>query len=165
MYCVSLSYFHSGLGWEKHIKVWHAIFDCSIRSSIFMKQHSRYCIKSWRRGDHKLSLNHLELNTRNIFIMLWVEYLQDMLHFIIINLFDWSGVWIWNRLRVRFNWKLWRVNLNITIINGIIIKSHTDIWNRSTGFGRIGTGFEVRFLSFAVPLSCWLIYFVTMKLV
>ena len=47
-----------------------------------------------------------------------------MVHFIIIDLFDRSGVWIWYRFRVIFNWKLLRVNLNITIINGMMIKYH-----------------------------------------
>ena len=37
-----------------------------------------------------------------------------MVHFIIINLFDQSGVWICNIFRVKFNWKLLRVNLSIT---------------------------------------------------
>ena len=41
---VYISHFHSGLSWDKHIKLWHAIFECKIRSSIFMKQHSRECI-------------------------------------------------------------------------------------------------------------------------
>ena len=44
-----------------------------------------------------------------------------MVHFIIIKWFDQSGLWIWNRLIVRFKWKLWRANLNITIINGMMI--------------------------------------------
>ena len=70
---VSISQFHSGLGWDKHIKVWHAICDCNIRSSIFMKQHSRDCIEFWRRGKHQSSLKHLEVNIQKIFIMFWIE--------------------------------------------------------------------------------------------
>ena len=46
MYRVSISQFQSGLGWDKHRKVWHEICDCSICSFIFMKKHSRYCIKN-----------------------------------------------------------------------------------------------------------------------
>ena len=42
---VSISKFHSGLVWSKHRKMWHAIFDCNIWSYVFMKQHSRECIK------------------------------------------------------------------------------------------------------------------------
>ena len=37
--------------------------------------------------------------------MFWVEEFQEMVYFIIINWFNWSGVWIWNWLRVRFIWK------------------------------------------------------------
>ena len=37
MSCVSISQFHIGLGWDKHRKAWHAICDCNICSSIFMK--------------------------------------------------------------------------------------------------------------------------------
>ena len=70
----------------------------------------------------------MKFNIQNIIILLPVEELQEMLHFIIIHLFNWSGVWIWNRfiVRVRFFWKFLRVNLNITIINGMIIKSPHD---------------------------------------
>ena len=50
-----------------------------------------------------------------------------MVHFIIINGFYHSDVWIWNILRVIFKWNILRVNLNITIINGIMIKYLHDI--------------------------------------
>ena len=48
------------------------------------------------RGDHQSSLKHLEVNIQKIFIMSQMEEFQEMIHFIIINLFDRSGVWIWN---------------------------------------------------------------------
>ena len=70
---VSISQFNSGLGWDRHRKVWHTICDFNICSSIFMKRHSRYCIKFWRRGDHQSILKHLEVNIQKIFIMIWKE--------------------------------------------------------------------------------------------
>ena len=82
---VSISQFHSGFGWDKHLKVWQEICDCKIRSSVFMKLHSRYCITFWRRGGHQSRLNHLECNIQKIFIMFWMEWFQEMIHFIIIN--------------------------------------------------------------------------------
>ena len=42
---VSISHFCSGLGWDKHRNVWHSICGWNICSSIFMKKHSRDCIK------------------------------------------------------------------------------------------------------------------------
>ena len=86
-----------------------------------------------------------------------------MVHFIILNLLDRGGVLIWNRFRGRFSWKLWRANLNIIIINGMVITSTHDRWNHRAGFGRRGTGFEVSFWILAVSLSWWLIWFFTMK--
>ena len=85
-----------------------------------------------------------------------------MVHFIIINWFNWSGFCIWNRFIIRFNWKIWRVNLNITIINGTMIKSHCDSWNPITGFGGRGPGFEVSFLRLDVLLSWCLSCLITM---
>ena len=41
---VSIIQFCIGLGWGGGIKVRHEICDCKIHSSIFMKQHSIYCI-------------------------------------------------------------------------------------------------------------------------
>ena len=73
MSCVSISQFNSGLGGDKHRKEWHAICYCNIRSSIFMKQHSRDCIKFWSRGYHQSRLKHLQVDIQNIFIMLWME--------------------------------------------------------------------------------------------
>ena len=136
---VSICQLRSGLGWYKHIQVWHTIFDYNIFSYVFIKKYSRYCRKFWSRGNHQSILNHLEVNIHKIIIMFWVEELHEMFHFIVINWFICSGVWIWNRFRVRFNWKLWRVDLNITIINLIIITSHCDSWNHRTGFWRIVT--------------------------
>ena len=72
MSCVSISQFHSVLGWYKHIKVWHNCFGWNIRSCIFMKQHSRYCIKIWRRDKHKSSIKHMEVNIQKIIIVFWV---------------------------------------------------------------------------------------------
>ena len=86
------------------------------------EKHSRECIKYWRRGDHHSSLKHMKFNIQKTIIMFWVEEFQEMVHFIIINWFDQSGVGIWNRFRVTLIWKIWRVNLNITIINGMMIK-------------------------------------------
>ena len=86
-----------------------------------------------------------------------------MVHLNIIYWFNRSGVWIWNRFRVKFNWKLWRVNLNITIINEMIIKSPHDSWNNSNGFERRCTGFEVIFWMLAVTLSWRFIWCFTMK--
>ena len=54
-----------------------------------------------------------------------------MVHLIIFNWFNWSGVWIWNWFRIKFNWKLWRVNLNITIIIGMTI--NPPIISETTG--------------------------------
>ena len=92
-----------------------------------------------------------------------MEELHKMVHLIIINLFDHSGVWIWNIFRVRFNWKIWRVKLNITIINGTMIKSPHDSWNYRTGFGRRGTGFEVICWRLDVPISWWISWLITTK--
>ena len=160
---VSISQFHSGLGWDKHRKAWHAICDCNIRSSIFMKQHSRYCIKFWRRGDNQSILNRLNVNIQNIFIIFWVKYFPEMVHFIISNWFNRSGVWIWNRSRVEFSWKLWRVNLNITIINFMMIKYPHDSWNHRADIGRGGSGFEVSCCRLGVTLSWWFIWFFAVK--
>ena len=86
-----------------------------------------------------------------------------MVHLIIINWFDWSSVWIWNIFRVGLKWKLWRVNLNITITNGIIIKSSHDIWNHRAGFVSRGPGFEVSCWSLTVPLYWWISWLITTK--
>ena len=160
---VSISQFHSGLGWDKHRKVWHAIFDCNIRSYIFMKQHSTDCIKFWRRVDHQSILKHMEVNIQKIFIMFWMEEFQEMIHFIIINWFNWSAVWIWNLLIVKFNWKVWSVIFNIIIISGMMIKSPHDSWNHRDSVRRRGHGFELSFWRLADPLSWWFIWFINMK--
>ena len=90
------------------------------------------------------------------------EESQEIVHFIITNWFDWSGVRIWNIFRVRLEWKLWRVNLNITITNGTLINPPRDSWNQRDDFGRICTGFEVccwgwllQFLGGSVDSSPW----------
>ena len=88
-----------------------------------------------------------------------------MVHLIIIHLFDWSGVWIWERFRVRVVWKILRVNLNITIINGVMINYPHDIQNHRTGVGRRCPGFEVIICRFSVPLSWCISWLVTMKLI
>ena len=95
--------------------------------------------------------------------MLWVVYFQEMVHIIIINLNDWSGVCIWNRFRVILNWKIWRVNLNITIINGTMIKSPRDSLNHRTVLGSRHPGFGVSWRRLDVPLSWWIIWFITTK--
>ena len=80
------------------------------------------------------------------------------------RLLIWSeNVWIWNRSRVRFNYKLWRVNLNFTIINGMMIKYLHYSWNHKTVFGRRGAIFEVIWCRLAVPLSWWISWSVATK--
>ena len=128
-----------------------------------MKQHSRDCIKCWRKGYHQSILKHMDVNTHNIFIMIWVDDFQEMVHFSIINWFNWIGVWIWNRFRVQFNWKLWRVKLNTTIINGMMIKPPYDIWNHRASVGRRGPVFGVIFWRLNVTLSWCFIRLITMK--
>ena len=86
-----------------------------------------------------------------------------MVHFIIVNWFHRSGVQIWNRFRGRLKWILWRVNLNITIINGIMINYSHDSWNHRTGFGRRGPGFEVNCLRLSIPFSWCIKWFITSK--
>ena len=80
-------------------------------------------------------------------------------------MWNWCGfnTWIWNKLRFIFKWKLWRLNLNITIINVMMIKSPHDIWNQRTFFGRRGPVFEVRWWRLAVKLSWWISWFTTIK--
>ena len=163
MYHVYIIQFHSECGRDKHRKAWHAICECKICSSVFMKQQSRDCTIFWITGYHYSKLNHLKVKILNIIIMFWMEEFQDMVHSIIIYWFDRSGVYICNRFRVRFKRKLLRVKLNITIINGMVIKSHHDSWNHRNSFGRRGTGFEVRFWRLDVPLSWWLSWFITIK--
>ena len=150
---VYVSQFHCGLGWYKHIKVWHAMCDCNIRSSVFMKQHSRYCKNNWSRVDHQSSLNHLEINFQKSFIVFWMKEFQEIIHFTVINLFNQSGVWIWKWFRVRLTWKLWSVNFNINVINGMMIKSPHDRWNHRVDFGSRGPGFEVSLQRLAVPFE------------
>ena len=86
-----------------------------------------------------------------------------MVHFITINWFNWSGFCICNKFRVKLNWKLWMVNLNITIINGTMIKSTHDNWNHRAGDGRRGYEFEVIFWRLNVQLYWWFIWFFIMK--
>ena len=86
-----------------------------------------------------------------------------MVHFTIINWYNWIGVCIQSIFRDIFNWKIWKVNLKITIINGMIIKSPRDSWNHRTGFGRRVSVFEVSWWSLAVKLTWRLIYFFIMK--
>ena len=74
-----------------------------------------------------------------------------------------SDLRIWNRVRVGFKFILWRVNLNIKIINYMMIKSPHDRWNHSTSFGRRATVFEVNFWMLYVPLYWCISWFVTMK--
>ena len=88
-----------------------------------------------------------------------------MVHWIIIIWLNRIGVWIWNLFRVKFNWKIWGVNFNITIINGMMIKSSRDSWNHRAGFGRKGYGFEVSCWMFSSQLSWRLIWFFTITFV
>ena len=86
-----------------------------------------------------------------------------MIHFIIINLFNRSGVWIWNWFIIRLNWKLWGGNFKITIIYGMMIQFPHDVWNHRVGSGRRGPGFEVSWRRLDVPFSWWFFWFVTMN--
>ena len=117
-----------------------------------------YCTSQKQKINKKISTK-----VQKTFIMLRMEELQEMVHLIIINWFNQSGFWIWNRFRVKLKWKLWRVKLNITIINGIITKSTHDIWKHRTGFGRRGPEFEGSCWRLSVTLSWWFIWFFTMK--
>ena len=128
-------------------------------------KYSRDCIKFWRRGDQQSSLKHLDVNIHKICIILRVEEFQEMVHFIIIYWFNQSDVWILNILRVKLNWNLLRVNLNITIIHVIMIKSPHDSLNNRAVVGRRGPGFEVSFWRLAVSLSWWLIWFFAMTVI
>ena len=73
----------------------------------------------------------MEVNIKNIIIMLWVEKFQELFYLITSNLFDRGGVQIWNKL-----------NLIITINYGMMIKYIHNILNHMTGFGRRGPVFE-----------------------
>ena len=86
-----------------------------------------------------------------------------MVHFTIIHWFIRSGVWICNWFIVKFNWKIWSVDLNITIINGMMIKSPHDSLNHRASVGSRGPGFEVSCYRLAVLLSWWFIWFIPMK--
>ena len=76
-------------------------------------------------------------------IILGLGPFQELVHFIIINLFDQSGVRIWNRVRGRLKLIILRLNINITVINDMMIKYPHDSQKYRTGFGRICLGFEV----------------------
>ena len=165
MSSVFISQFHIGLGSDGHGKLWHEICDTNIWSSIFMKHHNRYCATFLWRIKHYSRLNHLEVNIQNIIIMIWVKYFQEFVHFIITNWFDWNAVHIQNIVICRFKWILWRINLNINIINGIMIKYTHDGKNHRTSFGRRGIGFELICWKLSVPLSWWLSWFITIKVV
>ena len=158
---------HSDLDWDKNTKVCHEIW---LKNSLLhIYETTQYRLYNfWRRGDQQSNLNHLEVNInkitiQKIIIMFWVKEFQKMFHFIITNWLYWIAVWMWNWFRVGFNSKLWRVNLNITTLNGMFIKSPHDSWNHRTIFCRRVPGFEVRFWRLSVPLSWWLIWSFTMK--
>ena len=95
--------------------------------------------------------------------MFWMEEFQEMIHFIIINWFNWSGVWIYNWVIFRLNWNVWSWNFNITIIYGTMIKFPYDSWNQMVGSGRRGPGFEVSCQRLAVPFSWCFFWLVTME--
>ena len=57
------------------------------------------------------------------------------------------------------------MNLNITIINGMMIKYPHDSQNYRAGFGRRGLGFEVNFCMLTNPLYWWISWFITMKVI
>ena len=69
------------------------------------------------------------------------------------------------QIRVRLNWKRLRVNLNITITNGIMINYPHDRWNHRTGFGKIGPGLEMICWRFSVPIYWWLGWFFTINVI
>ena len=85
-----------------------------------------------------------------------------MIHLIIINLFNWSGVWIWNWVIVWINWNVWSGNFNTTIIYGMMIKFTHYIWNNRVGSGRRGPGFEVSCRRLSVLFYWRFFWFVTM---
>ena len=105
----------------------------------------------------------MEVNIHKIFIVFLMEESQKMTHFIIINWFKRSGVWIRNWFIVRLNWKIWSGGFNITIIYGIMIKFPRDSWNHRFFNGSRGPLFEVIYRRFAVTFYWWLFCFVTMK--
>ena len=162
---VFISQFHIGLGWGKHIKVWHVICDSKMFSSIFMKQHSTYCIKFRGRSNNYSITKNMKVKIQNIIIMLWLKEFQEMIYFIIIHWFYWSGVHIWNIFISILKWILLRVNLNIIITNIMMIKYPYNIRNHRTGFGRRDPWFEGDLWRFAVPLSWRTIWFITMKVI
>ena len=57
------------------------------------------------------------------------------------------------------------MNLNITVTNVMMSKYTYYSKNHWTGFGRRGEVFEVNYWSLDVPLSWWISWFVTMKVV
>ena len=87
-----------------------------------MKHNSRVCVNFWVKSNHYSNLKHPKVNIQKIIIiMLWVEYFQELVHFIIIKWFGRSGLLMCNRVRSILKCKLWRVKLNITTINDTII--------------------------------------------
>ena len=91
------------------------------------------------------------------------EKFEDVVHFIIINLFIHSVIWVWNIVRGIFQGVLLRINLYITIINCMVIMFHHDIWNFRTGIGITGAVFEVHFWWMDVPLSWRFIWLIPTK--
>ena len=128
----------------------------------FYEKHSRDYSKIWRWGYQHFRLKYLEVNIENIIIVFWVKEFQEMVHFLVTNWFYCSGVWIWKWSRLRFKWKLWRLNLNITIINDMMIKSPHDSWKHRTGFGRRCPLLEASCWRLAVTLYWGIRWFVTM---
>ena len=65
----------------------------------------------------------------------------------------------------RFKWILWRVTVNITIINGMMLKYPHGIQNHSSGLGGRDTVSKVKLCRLAIPIYLWLGFFINMKCV
>ena len=130
-----------------------------------MKQHSWDCIYFWGVSYHYSSLKHLDMIIQNIIIIIWVKWLKDMFHFIIIDCFDWGVIWVWKRVRGVFQWIILIINLYITIINIIMIESPHDNQNHGNGIGIRYAWFEVNCWRLAAPLSWWFSFFVIMNFI
>ena len=141
IFCVAINIFHICLGYYEHRKLWHKICDSNISSSIIMKQHSQYCINFLGRRDRYSSLNHLKVDIKYIIILIWVTYFKGVVHFIIINWDNWSGIWIWKRVTVRFRRIIWSANLDNSIINGGVVDYFQSYPKPHNWFLRRGPGF------------------------
>ena len=112
------------------------------------------CVKFWERSYHYSRLKHIYINIQKIIIMLRVKN-QGAGKFHHHSLFNWSVIWVWNRI--------WSINFNITIIKGTVIESTHDSLNHRTGIGKRGAGFEFNWWRLYVPISWCLRWFITIE--